>query len=249
MKRPYIGVTGVSSPEEVTAARLCIPEDSNHALMVGCLVSEKSWNGIPVKWHHRHPDPSRLSLLFQHDPKVINLVHYHAKDSEGLAERLDEIAMKSGPYLHGFQLNMMWPDRAEMAHYLDLYPHHFFVMQFGVGMQKAADFDPKTIVAVVKSYADLVSYVLLDPSGGRGEEMDTTFMRRVLTLLVDECPQVMPGIAGGLGPSTLHRITDLIRDYPQLSIDAEGRLRDRDDHLDTTLMMEYLDGAFELFSE
>ena len=247
MKRPYIGVTGFTIPEEVTAARLCIPEDSHHALMVGCLVSEKSWQGIPMKWQRRHPDPSRLSLLFHHDPKVINLVHYHAKDSEGLADRLDEIAMRSGPYLHGFQLNMMWPDRAEMSHYKNLYSHHIFVLQFGVGMQKASNYDPKTVVSVIKSYADLVSYVLLDPSGGRGEDMDVVFMKQVLERLVDECPEVMPGIAGGLGPDTLHRIRGLAHDFPMLSVDAEGRLRDRDDYLDTERMMEYLDGAFELF--
>ncbi|MDO8571756.1 MAG: hypothetical protein Q7R79_03695, partial [bacterium] len=97
----------------------------------------------------------------------------------------------------------------------------------------------------VKTYEQLIDYVLLDPSGGTGKMFDPRVERTYLDKLADL--GVGLGVAGGLSPSTLHLLQPLINDYPNLCIDAEGRLRNQDDQLDLTVAGSYLQKAYELF--
>ena len=54
-------------------------------------------------------------------------------------------------------------------------------------------------------------------------------------------------VAGGLSPTTLHLVQPLIEEFPDVSIDAEGRLRDHEDHLDLQVAGQYLSKAFKMF--
>jgi len=56
------------------------------------------------------------------------------------------------------------------------------------------------------------------------------------------------GVAGGLSPTTLDLVRPLTNEFPDLSIDAEGRLRTPEDHLDLAVSSEYLRKAFEMFN-
>ena len=49
MNRPYIGVTGFTTSEEVAAVREVYPDDNPRLLMVGVLATWKSLRNIPVK--------------------------------------------------------------------------------------------------------------------------------------------------------------------------------------------------------
>lgn len=56
------------------------------------------------------------------------------------------------------------------------------------------------------------------------------------------------GVAGGLSPSTLDLIGPLISDFPDLSIDAESLLRDKDDRIDTVQAGDYIGRARQSFA-
>ena len=56
------------------------------------------------------------------------------------------------------------------------------------------------------------------------------------------------GIAGGLSHDNLARLRPFLSEY-YLSIDAEGKLRDADDHLDLAKATLYLQAANKLFRE
>jgi len=217
--------------------------------MVGCLVSEKTLRGVSNKWPKRYPDLLELNRLFRDDPDVINLVHYHTKDNVTLCQQLEEIAVRAGPNLHGFQLNVTWPDQDEMHRYKQRHPDHVFVLQCGSGALKNVDHHPVPLASMVQEYKGLADYVLVDPSCGKGEDIDIAFAGRCLEALTAMCPWIVPGIAGGLGPDTISRIRELAWNYPQLCIDAEGKLRNRDDNLDVGDMVVYLEEGFALFAD
>ena len=53
------------------------------------------------------------------------------------------------------------------------------------------------------------------------------------------------GVAGGLGPGVMSMLDPLTARHSALSIDAEGHLRDEDDHLSLWRVEHYLTRAFE----
>jgi hypothetical protein len=54
-------------------------------------------------------------------------------------------------------------------------------------------------------------------------------------------------IAGGLSDSTLDLLDALVGVFPEMSIDAEGRLRDANDRLDLVRAAQYVRHAYALF--
>jgi len=106
------------------------------------------------------------------------------------------------------------------------------------------DWYPKKLRKAVNPYKGLVDHVLLDPSGGFGKSFDPEVERPYLEALADL--GIGLGVAGGLSPFTLHILEPLVKDFPQLSIDAEGRLRNHNDQLDLTVAGSYLQKAYEL---
>ena len=51
------------------------------------------------------------------------------------------------------------------------------------------------------------------------------------------------GVAGGLCAERLYLLDGLLDEFPNLSIDAEGRLRDANDQLDLSAAKDYVLGA------
>ena len=101
----------------------------------------------------------------------------------------------------------------------------------------------------VKEYLGLVDYILLDPSGGRGESFHPEAMDWFLEDLQKEVGnKIGLGVAGGLSAETLkQQIGPLVKKYPDLSIDAEGRLRDENDNLDLAKATLYIRKARKIF--
>lgn len=81
-------------------------------------------------------------------------------------------------------------------------------------------------------YAEVVDYVLLDHSGGHGKPFNPECAHNYLRELKTKNPGIMLGVAGGLSPTTLNLVKPLIREFPNLSIDAESNLRTHTDHMD-----------------
>ena len=83
-----------------------------------------------------------------------------------------------------------------------------------------------------------VDYMLVDPSGGYGREMDVTRVRSYVDEVYQRQIPISVGVSGGLEAQNVEElIGPLMGEYPGLSCDAEGRLRKGPEGL-TVLDME-----------
>lgn len=245
LKQPYIGVTGFATAAEVDFASDRIPSDSARALMVGVLASAKSLRGIPLseRWVKQFPPAGGLADLFWNDPQTLSLIHYSG-DETMLADllRLGEM-LEEG--LDGFQLNIAWPAplKLETFHRLTESKAHV-VLQLG---RRAISNDvPFEIANRLWDYVGLVDALLLDMSGGEGRPLDLRTARQYLSAFREVGLPFALGVAGGLGPGSLESIQALLEEFPDLSWDAQGRLRNADNELDLEAVGSYLEQSFAL---
>ena len=92
-------------------------------------------------------------------------------------------------------------------------------------------------------YCDVVTDILVDASGGHSKDIDPFFAAAMVrTIRAEVGPTVGIGIAGGLCAETLPTVAALVVDH-DLSIDAEGRLRNDRDELDLDKARAYLNAA------
>lgn len=249
MRKSYVGITGFMSRQEVDAVLGAMPKDSDRLLMVGVLASQKTLRGEGNKWPNRYPEVTDIEGIFTDNPKALNLIHYNTKEPETLCEQLLEIAKLGGPNMHGFQLNVAWPSHGAIIGYRSVYRHAQIVLQIGGNALELVGRSPLRLAATVsRYYAGLVDYILLDPSGGKGEPFDTERAREYLQMLKEARTSAHLGVAGGLSPTTLGLVEPLVSDFPDLSIDAEGRLRDENDTLDLNVAREYVDKTLQIFA-
>lgn len=248
----YIGITGFMKEVEVMAMLDLMPRGSQRKLMVGVLMSWKTLNRLPNKWPNRYPDVNDVSRIFTDHPLALNLVHYNTKELATLHWQLEEITKSCGPNLHGLQLNIAWPDQTVLKMYKESHPDKILVLQIGSRAFELIGHSPERLAAkVLKGYKGLIDYVLLDPSGGYGIDFDPVEIAEYIDALTNFQQKarlkIGLGIAGGLSATTLRNISPLIAEFSGLSIDAEGRLRDSDDHLDLREAGEYISKASEMF--
>lgn len=250
--RPYIGITGFMSREEVEAMNALMPEDCRHLLMVGILANQRTLHGEPQKRLNRNPKKIDIEKIFP-NPSIhtsgnrttLNLIHYNTKDTSNLSYQLFQM-MCGG--CDGFQLNIKWPSKWELINFLDCYSMDI-VLQVGGRALQELECSPQQLANKVMEYKGLVDYVLLDMSGGQGMPLDTDALRPHLEALRLAMPNLGLGVAGGLSAETLHLVEPLIRDFPDLSIDAENLLRDAEDRLNLEKAKAYLLGALEIFAK
>jgi len=246
---PYIGITGFMSRQEVDAVVSSLEnKDDRRRLMIGVLASEKSIAGIPNKFPNRYPDPQRIKAIFPEDSSMLRLIHFstQATDMELLNQlyRLREI---SGKNCDGFQLNIKWPSKPCLEAYNAFFPNDTLVLQCGAGAMKSVGGNPQKLAERILEYGSAVEYVLIDPSGGYGKSLDVSFAPQALRDLYKEAYEVNFGIAGGLNGDTIEMIRPIAEEFPDVSIDAEGGLRDADDHLDLVKVEKYVSAALKLF--
>lgn len=252
---PYIGVTGFMSRTEVSEALAMVPQGSTRRLMVGVLMSSKTFAGLPNKWPGRYPKKEVAADIFIDDPRALNLIHYNTDAHNTLQDQLIDITRFIGSdRFDGFQLNVRWPGATDIRNYQRMFPDKLIVMQIGGGALSDVEQIGRLgdILYLVYDHRAccgwIIDSILIDPSGGKGLPLDTTKGAEHLREAHHRFPEMGIGIAGGLGPETLHLIEPLMREFPNLSIDTEGRLRTPkpEDALCLDAMRTYLDGAFRV---
>lgn len=222
MCKPYIGVTGFMSAGEVRSVlRNDLPLGRD--LMVGVLSSYKMLTGRGAKFPGRYPEPEKIRDIFVSHPRAVNLIHYATDDRPTLPHQLERLIKLGGPHLHGFQLNMAWPE----PNHLEYVASHVqrIVLQLGARAIEVGG-SPREVSERLKAYHGLITDVLLDPSGGRGELIDLKYALNYLQCICPDHPHLGIGIAGGLSPETLVHIVPLMKEFPNLSTDVEGRVRE-----------------------
>lgn len=250
-KKPYVGITGFMSPTEVFGVLDSTDlKKADRMLMVGVLASSKSLQGIPNKWPGRYPAIGEVVNIFPNIEDCLNLVHFNTKEPESLLPQLLLVTELAGNHFNGFQLNIAWPSVRVLEDYKELHPDKSIVLQIGGGAFEEISHSPKKLADKVHSeYAGLIDYVLLDPSGGTGQPFNPDIARSYLEALSVKPNDFGLGVAGGLSPTTLDLIEPLVKDFPDLSIDAEGRLRNKEyDSLNIETARDYVKKSLELFS-
>lgn len=243
---PYIGVTGIMTAQEARAAlRTAHTWASPYKVMLGILASEKTLAGMTNKWPNRYPRRERIGELLLDHPKALNLVHYTTDTPATLAAQLLWIAEFAGPHLHGFQLNMPWPDVRQLtAFHLNSRPvgKYRIVLQLG-SHAIAACKTPEELADRVAAYDQLVHYVLLDWSGGKGIPLEPRRMGAYMRAIISQCPWAHLVVAGGISAAreSFAGLRELAALQQHLSCDAESGLRTKeDDDLDVCVMQHYL---------
>lgn len=229
-RAPYIGITGFMSRKEVDEVMSVIPENATHKFMVGVLASPKTIFGDGNKWSGRYPKRGDIAGIFPDNARAFNLIHYGdgLKSSEGLGKTLIMIAEEyGGENLHGFQLNMAWPDGKEIAEYKERYPEAQIVLQAG---RWALEDSTDSALAMVRRFREAypggeVDYLILDISGGLGVPLSPSLMVTNLKIMQAAALDVSYTAAGGLHKGNLHLLDPIIEVCPDISIDAEGALR------------------------
>lgn len=248
----YIGITGFMDEYEVDKI-LPLFEHSDRKLMVGVLVSSRTYRGAPnTMTPNRYPFPiGKLKEIFSSNPNAFNVIHY-CTDSERPSEIIQEmigIRSKCQFRLHGFQLNMLWPDPINTVEvFKNLYPELQLILQ--IGKKAFSNQSPETVAWRIAEYAESIDYILFDPSGGGGTSFKSSEVVPYLRAIKEKNPDIGLAIAGGLSNKNIAtQLGEIVQEFPDISIDAEARLRDEHDFLSIEKATEYVRKSLWLFAK
>lgn len=233
---PYIGITDFTDPAQVIhmldVFRRFRRPGSRRRLHVGVMMSYKTLRGIETKWAKAFPPASAIADIFAFD-MPFNALHYADYDGmPSFADDLEAAIAYGGPKLHAVQLDMTWPDPDVVQRIAEAHPGLEIILQIGTAAMKQANDDPLRVVERLAAYKNAFHRILLDKSLGKGLGMDAGGLLPFARAIREAYPDIGLVAAGGLGPGTLGLVAPLSQTFPDLSIDAQGRLRRSRDALD-----------------
>ena len=251
LNTPYIGITGFTSPDEVAAVLATLPAEPSRLLMCGVLLSNALLSGEPSDAPNRCPHPDAISGIFSDDPRCLNLVHYRPRAGVNLTDALTRAMDVGGRNCHGVQINatrgVPWPDPASLIEFLNRSQPRRIVVQAGREAMASVDADPARLAQRCAEYAGIVTDVLVDASEGLGLPLDATRSSEYLEALAETAPNLGLVVAGGLHAGNIEELlSPLLPRWTNVSIDAEGRLRDANDVLNIGAGTAYLQAAMGL---
>jgi len=255
--KPYVGITGPVTNKEVENiikefSDASYTMNSEHIPMLGFLISYKTLNGKYTQ-NRRYPNFDDLhSLLIQTDNRVLTMVHYNSRETDSLADQVFQIfdEIYYAGLCKALQLNIVWPDVNQVKIIKDRFKEMKIVFQ--ANHKAMNNKTPNEIVDGIEEYKDHISYVLIDPSGGRGKEFDLDHSLSVYNELKSRLPDLTIGFAGGFnGDNVEEKAKKIIESTgdSDFCIDAEGGLRDKvtdaygDDLLNIEKVRKYLHEA------
>jgi len=223
----YIGVTGLTERAQMETLLASVGNMPGPRIMCGILASRKTLHGGVHEFPARHADPARIMDIPVASERALTLVHYATDEPDTLGDQLIALTrMVDSVALHGFQLNVPWPDPRELEKFYGQCGRWHMVLQIGAAAMVEADHDPTKIAKHLGHYGGLIDGVLFDASGGRGIPLDANAFRPFVSETLLRQPMLGIGVAGGLGPRTLHLAEPLLREFVDLSTDAESALHD-----------------------
>lgn len=253
----YIGVTGFTKREQVEQFLELIP-DSPRETMIGVLASYKSLRGIPQSPLRagRTPKSDALSRIFVPHLNTLNLIHYNSEQGQSntIADDLLRLEGLAREELDGFQLNICWPNPHEVEKFRKYSQiKHLngdyaarIVLQIGRRAIEELGGSPEAVAHRVKDwYGGIIDTVLFDLSGGLGKDLDMRELGEFLFCAQNYGLEV--GVAGGLGPGSMHLLDPIPRDVFIRNIDAEGKLRNAQNELDIGKALLYYNQAVDYF--
>ena len=136
----------------------------------------------------------------------------------------------------------------QLEDYFFDHPETFIVLQIGKRAMAEVDNSPKKLADMIENYLGIIDAILIDESGGKGESLNIIKIRVYLKVIHDRQYPIGLGVAGGLGPKTVHIVKPLFEEFDEFNIDAENALRTPkpEDALDCAAMKEYLTKAYNM---
>lgn len=251
---PYIGITDFMSFEQVQRMLDVFnehkPKGSQRLLHVGVMMSFKTLNGLETVWSKVFPQKEDIADIFGSD-YVYNCIHYaDYEHRSGFSRELSRAIHFGGTGIRALQLDMTWPDPGQIAHGVHTSRKNVeVILQIGRRAFEEAGENPDEIVSKLEDYDGIIHRVLLDKSVGRGIPMNPEELIPYARAIKKRFPKLGIVVAGGLSAENIDRVKPFIEEFPEISIDAQGKLRPSGsalDPIDWNLAEAYLIKALEL---
>jgi len=244
----YLGVCDVYSAEEARAMADQLRSERknpNRKVMIGVMTHpavlddsspypEELRKGIRAEF----PSKEEMASGFTDDPDVLNTVHYadlygpngprKGQEAPNVFRNLGLVVEHGGEHLHAIQLDLTWPDFDELKRFKAEYPKILIILQVGKFALEEIGGDQEIAIDLLREYGDSIDYVLLDMSMGMGNSMEVDGLLPMLRTIRDQLPELGLAVAGGLGPDTVDLLEPIAREFPDISIDAQGQLKRKD---------------------
>ncbi len=255
MARPYIGITDFTSPQQVDDMLKVLRDNRglnwNRRLAVGVMMSFKTLNSEPTKWSAVFPKNDAIADIFVSDRDAFNVLHYADYGENPVRKNLLLAAQYGGRNLQAIQLDMVWPDPNQIQDFRWKHPKIQLILQVNQRALEVLDHDLHKVVARLQNYNKTIDYALLDMSMGKGKPMNADHLHRLAYTIAEHVPHLALAVAGGLGPETLQLADPLIMAFPDMSLDAQSKLRPSGnalDPIDWVMAGQYLENAAQRFS-
>jgi hypothetical protein len=253
MNMPYIGITDFMNSDQVWKMRKVyldnIKPEQKRRLHVGVMMSYKTLHDMPSRFTDAFPKKTDIKSIFTY-PDVMNCLHYADYEGVDVHGSLVQAISFGGAGLNALQLDMVWPKCDCISGALEEFGQNIAViLQIGVKAFECVKSDPAELVQRLRDYEGIVNYVLLDKSAGQGLGMDAHGLLPFAAAIREHIPTMSLAVAGGLGPTTMHLVEPLSKEFPDISIDAQGKLRRSGsalDPVDWSMAEEYLVQALRL---
>lgn len=243
IKQPYVGVSGVISPEiqaslENIATTVGLHE-KGRLLALGVKAVHKTQildieNKYGKEWFPVGKEAFNHAL--RHDDLNVNTIAVaqayldveHVSSEEYREKFLKRIVERGQPWLQAIQFDLLpWHTNHETLEFLEKVKEHGVEVFLQAHKNAMEELGPDGVVRRLGQYAHLIDYLLFDSSVGTGKRLDTSALRPFVAAAYDGLDLSQTGIAlaGGLyGAVVREDLPGLVAQYPNLSWDAEGQL-------------------------
>ena len=261
---PYIGVAGFVTVPDIHEAILATPYKNHLPLAIGILTSSKTINGTPNKYPHRYPKvedvPTMISesreLAKEHERNVLFVLHYSTDTLDNFEEQIRAVGhVVARAAFDGVQINVP----PHFYHHPTVLPMLDWLARWERVTRIIAQVRPSRgieswtdLIGVglhIAKHASRVTDLLLDASGGTGNQMNLSTTSDLITAIrgsTKHRDRLNINVAGGLTPKNLVQLETLFRLHGLLGFDIETGVRDADDQLSIGLLREYLREAYKL---
>ena len=237
MKRaPYVGITDFMTFEQVrrmlAVFKANLKLGQNRRLHFGVMMSYKTLHELESKWTNAFPPKETIANIFESD-ETMNCLHYADYDATDVFQSLAQAISFGAIGINALQLDMVWPDPGHVASAVHASRKQLeVILQVGRNAIEQANNDPKEVVERLRDYEGVAQHVLLDKSMGRGHGMNAVGLIPFARAIKEAFPDLGIVVAGGLGPESVRLVEPLVKEFPDVSIDAQGKLRPSGSALD-----------------
>lgn len=236
MNIPYIGITDFMNYEQVqlmlATFKANTQERQRRRLHVGVMMSYRTLHGLDTKWTNAFPPKETIAHIFSSN-ETMNCLHYADYTDSDVAESLTQAIGWGGFGINSLQLDMIWPNPEHVANAVKASHMEIeVILQVGRNAIEQTNNSPNEVVERLKDYEGVIHYVLLDKSMGQGLGMNAKGLIPFAHAIRENFPNLGIAAAGGLGPESIQLVGPLYREFPDISIDAQGKLRPSGSALD-----------------